>query len=327
MKSILVLIAIQVLVAQVKPVVSKRSSTDQVQVVRVAPRFATAIRVPEPVSSVVVGDPERFLVEHSEKESTLVLVKPVSEETAETNLLVLTTGGRQLSFLLLADSRGAKPVDFVLSYKPSGSFLIGESALASSEVANTDALRTVSTFAVSASAANSSGAESAADDRAADPLRELLDRQRLATLPDLYGGKPPAISGEGERVKAGVSEVIDQGRTVVVLFSAVNPQSNAIEIMSPQVQLAGKTKKGAVIRRDRWTTSEQLPIQDFRLSRRRIGPGERVDGVVVFSRPAFKQSHESLFLQVAESGAVDKPALAPIGFGVSATREETSHGR
>jgi hypothetical protein len=32
-----------------------------------------------------------------------------------------------------------------------------------------------------------------------------------------------------------------------------------------------------------------------------------------------------LFLQVAESGAVDKPALAPIGFGVSAVKKEMGH--
>ena len=35
-------------------------------------------------------------------------------------------------------------------------------------------------------------------------------------------------------------------------------------------------------------------------------------------RPGFKQASENLFLQIAESGAIDKPALAPIGFGVSA---------
>jgi hypothetical protein len=58
------------------------------------------------------------------------------------------------------------------------------------------------------------------------------------------------------------------------------------------------------------------------LNPRRLGPGERADGVLVFTRPGFKQSNESVFLQVAESGAIDKPALAPIGFGVSATRKE-----
>ena len=45
---------------------------------------------------------------------------------------------------------------------------------------------------------------------------------------------------------------------------------------------------------------------------------------MVFVRPSFKQSNESVFLQVAESGAVDKPALAPVGFGVSAVRKEGS---
>jgi hypothetical protein len=104
MKSIVLLLALGVLDAQTVPVVSKRTQTDQVQVVRVAPRFATAIRVPEPVSSLVLGDPEKFLAEHSDKEPTLVLVKPTSEVPGESNLLVLTTSGRQYSFLLRAES-------------------------------------------------------------------------------------------------------------------------------------------------------------------------------------------------------------------------------
>jgi len=105
----------------------------------------------------------------------------------------------------------------------------------------------------------------------------------------------------------------------------VNPQDRAIEILPPQIQLAGKVRAGFIIRRSRWGSSEQLPVQDFRLSRRRLGAGERADGVVVFARPSFKQSNESIFLQVAESGAVDKPALAPIGFGVSAVTKEDSN--
>jgi hypothetical protein len=307
MKSTILFLALDVLAAQTVPVVSKRTQTDQVQVVRVAPRFATAIRVPEPVSSLVLGDPEKFLAEHSDKEPTLVLVKPTSELPGESNLLVLTTSGRQYSFLLRADSSGGKQVDFVLAYKPRGSFLVEESVLARSEVAGISALQRVQPEAVP------------------DTLTARLKRQQLAPLPPLYGAKPPTQTEKGDRIRAGVSEVIDEGRTVMVMFSAVNPQSGAIEIMPPQVQLAGKSRKGALIRKDQWTTSEQLPVLDFRLSRRRLGSGERVDGVVVFTRPGFKQAHESLFLQLAESGAVDQPALAPIGFGVSAIREEVRH--
>ena len=102
-----------------------------------------------------------------------------------------------------------------------------------------------------------------------------------------------------------------------MLFSVMNPQKHAIELMPPQIQLGGQVQSGKVIKHSKWGTAEQYPIADYRLSRRRVGAGERADGVVVFNRPPYKQSNETLFLQVAESGAVDRPALAPIGFGIS----------
>ena len=112
-----------------------------------------------------------------------------------------------------------------------------------------------------------------------------------------------------------------------MLFSAMNPTAHNILIMPPQVQLGGKVKSGKVMRRSRWATSEQLPMLDFRLSKRRLAPGERADGVVVFDRPPYKQSNETLFLQIAEAGAVDHPALAPIGFGISTLKEDSTHGK
>jgi len=113
--------------------------------------------------------------------------------------------------------------------------------------------------------------------------------------------------------------VVDGGKSVIVLFSVLNPANHAIELMPPQVQLGGKIK-------NKWTTAEQLPVTDYRLSTRRLGPGARADGVVVFERPAFKQANETLFLQMAESGAVDKPALAPIGFGISTFGGGSAYG-
>ena len=68
----------------------------------------------------------------------------------------------------------------------------------------------------------------------------------------------------------------------------INPSNHAIALMPPQVQLGGKIKK-------KWTTAEQLPVTDYRLSTRRLGAGARADGVVVFERPAFKQANETLF--------------------------------
>ena len=136
------------------------------------------------------------------------------------------------------------------------------------------------------------------------------------------GRSPGSCLQASEILKAGVSEVLDHGKEVVVLFSVVNLQEHSVELMPPQVQLGGKVKKGKIVHHMVWSTSEQLPVEDFRMSRRRIGPGERADGVLVFRRPSFKQSTETLLLQMADSGAVDRPALAPIGFGISSIRKE-----
>ena len=317
----LVLVGAALAQPQVRPIVSQRDFTERVSIVRLAPRHTTAIRMPEAVSSVVVGDPAKFLAEHSEKEPTLVLVKPVVEDLAESNLLVTTVRGRQVSFALRSLGSGAKDVDFVLTYRPATTFLVEESGLGTVEVPRTEMLSALPFVPVSSDAReNVPTLDPASSKPEHDLLRELLERQRRASLPALYGMRVPSPEGKGDPVRAGISEVIDEGSTVAVLFSVVNPQSQAIEILAPQIQLAGRIRTGFLIRRSRWGTSEQLPVTESRLSRRRLGPGERADGVVVFTRPNFKQSNESIFLQVAESGAVDKPALAPIGFGVSAVR-------
>ena len=141
-------------------------------------------------------------------------------------------------------------------------------------------------------------------------------------MPRLYGEHFSADSEQGDLVRAGVSRVIDRGQEVAVLFSAVNSSKHAILLMPPQVQLGGRLRKGKQSERGRWSTAEQLPVLDFRMNRRLLGPGERADGVVLFERPPYKQSNETLLLQIAESGAVDRPALAPIGFGISTVPED-----
>ena len=313
---------------QIKPIVSQRTVNEQVNIVRLAPHYATAIRLPEAVSSVVVGDPVKFLAEHSEKEPMLVLVKPISEDATESNLLVTTVKGRHLSFLLRNEGPLARsPVDLVMNYRPAGSFFVEESAIGTAEVSRTEEILPIrpSVF----EPVPNRGLQSARleTDRTIEPdvLAPLLERQQRAKLPALYGMRMATPSGKQDAIKIGISEVVDQGREVVVLFSVVNMQTNAVEILPPQIQLAGKLQKGFPVKRNHWATSQQLAVKDFRLARRRIGSGERADGVVVFSRPSFKLSNETLFLQIAESGAVDKPALAPIGFGVSALRKEMTH--
>lgn len=330
----------------VNPQVRTRATADgKVTVVEVAAHFVTAVRLPEAVNAVAVGDPALFQVEHSEREPELVLVKALTERSAETNLLISSIHGRQFSLLLVSRGIAAVPakVDFLVQYKSGGSFLVepevvpfplvGQTTplvkgqpIASGSAANgADRLLT---FIPTEFATNANGPNLQLDTSPSAPrsLDGLLRRQQEAPLPALYGERIEGENVKGDRLRTGISEVIDGAQEVIVLFSVVNTSKHAILLMPPQVQLGGKNRTGKIVKHDRWSAAEQLPVADFRLSRRRVGVGERADGVVVFERPPYKQSNETLFLQMAESGAVDRPALAPIGFGVSSLRQEGDHG-
>lgn len=326
-------------VAQIDPRIATHPDLDgKVTQVEVAPRFVTTVRLPEAVNSVVVGDPSKFLVEHSEREPKLVFIKAVSTKPAQTNLLISTISGRQITLLLVSQGEIASSdraqLDFLLRYEAPRGFFVAPSGFPSALVGETVPLAQVERSSANAArTANLSGGRNQRPSTTEDPLAprsavdingldKLLAQQENAPLPVLYGEHVSEESTGGDRVRAGVSRVIDGGQPVVVLFSVVNPTKHAILLMPPQVQLGGMVKSGKFIRHKKWSTAEQLPVVDFRLNKRRIGPGERADGVVLFDRPPYKQSNETLLLQVAESGAVDRPALALIGFGISTPSEE-----
>jgi hypothetical protein len=323
---------------QVEPqILTKTDFEGRVTVVEVAARFVTTIRLPETVNSVVVGDPSEFQVEHSEHEPRLVFVKAISTKTSETNLLISMTSGREVSLLLVnrgeIRSPNQVPVDFLVRYKPASGFFVAPSGFPSALVGETVSLSQAGEVSESRTREPSTAGDSSAIQRDATPgdvrstgLDSLLEQQENAPLPILYGQHVSEESIGGDRLRAGVSRVIDGGQEVAALFSVVNPTKRAILLMPPQVQLGGRITSGKLIHHQKWATSKQLPVLDFRLSKRRLGPGERADGVVLFERPPYKQSNETLLLQVAESGAVDRPALAPIGFGVS-TSSEDQNGR
>ncbi len=334
-------------VSALVPQVRTRDAADgKVTVVEVAAHFVTAIMLPEPVNSVAVGDHALFQVEHSEHEPQLVLVKALTERSAESNLVISGVHGRLFSMLLTCRGKatGAEKVDFLLQYKPRASFLVepdivpfplvGQTKTINDRltpvgvaIANTNRQRSPeATAAPSDSRSTTPNAHPEALTPAATPLDVLLERQKSAPLPTMYGERIETEAIKGDRLRVGVSEVIDGGQQVIVSFSVVNNSRHAILLMPPQVQLGGKIKTGRIVKHDRWSTAEQLAIIDFRLSRRRLGVGDRADGVVVFERPPYKQSNEELFLQVADSGGVDHPALAPIGFGVSSFQQEEDHG-
>src|SRR5207244_2808574 len=96
-----------------------------------------------------------------------------------------------------------------------------------------------------------------------DPLIELIERQRSRSLPKL----------RGDRLQVAIGEVVERNAQFVVLFSVLNSTGEPLELMSPQVQLAGQTKSGLFKQSSRWTTVDQIPVMDFRLDQRKLDPG------------------------------------------------------
>jgi hypothetical protein len=80
----------------------------------------------EEVSSVVLGDPGSFKAEHSDAEPQLVFFKTTSAKPAETNALITTRGGHEISLSLVSQGKAdrSEPVDYVLYCERPRSFLI-----------------------------------------------------------------------------------------------------------------------------------------------------------------------------------------------------------
>ena len=268
---------------------------------QLAAHLTTTIRLPEPVNSVIVGDSNLFQAEYSPNEPLLVFARPITSSVAQSNLLISTAHGRQFVLFLrslgpLSDEIEAG-VDLLVTCRAAGVLFIDETFPASVIP------ETVHLGSTVQSDPPSGGGDATFPGEAGLALDEIVSRQRDQTIDKLYG----------DRIRVGIGQVTEQGSRLIVSFSVISSKSETIELVPPQVQLAGQTKSG-LFRRARPTTVQQLPVQAYQISQRRLSPGKRVDGVVVFERPPIKQSTEGLMLQIADSAAVDQPTLAPINF-------------
>jgi hypothetical protein len=268
-------------------IVSLTLDPQSVTVLHLRPGFVSSVRLPEEVSSVVLGDPAAFKGEHSEAEPRLVFFKPASPTPAKSNALISTRSGREVSLTLVSDGAlaHAEPDDYVLEYQPQRSFLIA-AAYPSVLIGESKAL---------------------GDERPANPQSTPKpDTDGQSASPRLAA--PLEWLGRELRVAVGRTEEKDSDMTVA--FSIANNSSRTVELLPPQVQLSGTAKQ----KHHRAIEAEQLAIKDYRLSARRLSPGATTEGTVVFERPAFKESREQLLLQIAQAEEVDRPVLVPIAF-------------
>ena len=262
--------------------------TQSVTVLHLRPGYVSSVRLPEDVSSVVLGNPGTFKAEHSEAEPRLVFLKPTTASRAETNALITTRTGHEISLHLVSvgNSDRAGAVDFVLQYDLPHSFLLGNSQ---------------STFVIGETKSV-----------VPDPLPSTVGSNAPATSTQepVRPQRDPNPHWQGKLLQVAVGRITEKDQQMTVEFSVLNASSKTIELLPPQIQLAGKSNE----KHKKALKAEPVPIKDYTMTIRRLPPGARADGVVVFDRPSFKESREQMLLQVAQAEGVDQPVLVPVAF-------------
>ena len=282
---------------QVDPaIVDLPISASTVTDVHLHPFFTTTIRLPDAVTSVAVGAPTLFKVEHSADDPRLVFIKPITAGATASNLIISLQSGQEISLRLLSEGRSTNtPVDFVVNYEPRQSFLIG----------STDDV-----------AGNS---VSVPDPPAKPSAIDIALKQQSGTASPDWTTTDSGNANASDRADSGIpilgalGAVQERGQRMLAAFSVVNKSDHWIEVLEPQVELrspnlsAKKKKKDQVL-------ADQVPVSEYRLTARRLAPGERADGAVEFSRPGFKQSADHLVLELGTASAVDHPLLLQLPF-------------
>jgi hypothetical protein len=265
-----------------------------VTVVHLAAGYTSAVRLPEEISSVVIGNPASFKAEHSEAEPRLVFLKPISTQAVESNALITTKSGQEISLHLISagQAAGNRTVDFLLEYGHPSSVVVSSSGL--------------QTFLIPEGSHISPPELVRATVRSEkrDPVGAELEMQKAISSP----------AWEGKELLVAVGELSLHEHQTLLRFSVLNHSKRVIELLPPQIEFSGtathKKGKGRI-------KAEPVAISDYRMTSRRLAPGERADGVVVFDRPSFKESSEALQLQLAEASQVDRPIVVPVPFTVT----------
>lgn len=251
------------------------------------PEFESVIHLPDEVTSVVVGSPGTFHVEHSEAEPKFVYVKPTVRGAARSDLLIALKSGEHVVLDLISEgdsTSGAGPIDFLLEYKPHKSFVVYAGAPADNSVVDRESDQKKS--------------------KNLSPLDRELSFQSSINAPIW-------TKWDGQQIRTSLGDIRQLGGGTLISYSILNSGDVPIEILPPQIQMdQPKPKKS----KSKKVIADQLEIRSFRLSSTRLEPGARADGALLFDRPSFKSSTQVLFLQLGQADRVDRPILLKLPF-------------
>jgi hypothetical protein len=261
-----------------------------VTLLHLAPGYTTSVKLPEEISSVVVGDPASFKAEHSDAEPRLVFLKPITSKPSESNALITTRSGHEITLHLVSGGKvvADPPIDFLVEYRRPQSPIVSSSDQQSFLIGETHPISQVVSKSKPPSAEKS------------DLVSVELEKQKSLSSP----------AWEGKEILAALGESIRRDQQTVLVFSVLNRSNRTVELLPPQLELVGLTHGN---KRKR-IKADPVSISEYRMTTRRLAPGQRADGVVVFERPMFKESTEKLELQLVQAEQVDRPILLPVPF-------------
>ena len=272
----------------------------EITMLHLRPEFESTIRMPEEVTSVILGSPGSFKAEHNEGEPEYVYVKPITKEPAQSNLLIATKSGQHVALELISDgaaNSSEQPVDFLIEFRAARSFLIDSDT------------PLFATTKVKAEEHGRSGTDVQPGLRMVLPSAldaEFEQQQRI--------NAPNWTRWDRKEIETSIGDVRQLDNKTMISYSILNSSDHPVEIVPPQIQITGHKAAKKKKKEGKGIISDQLEIRSFKLSTTRLEAGARADGVIVFDRPNFKESTEKLFLQIAQADQVDQPILIRLPF-------------
>jgi hypothetical protein len=289
------------------------------------------------VSSLVVGAPTLFEVEHKDSEPNLIFVKPSTHLPAESNLLIALASGETISIRLISpgDAGSTDPTDFVVDYRGRKSMFESRAVV----------LGTPGRDLTEPSPENARAVD------ASEPLSPIrtppsLGHSTLATMPDTQRllntdssldhqfivGAPHWVTVPelAKLIKANakapnciaiaIGDIRQEGDNMVVSFSILNISNHWVSIMPPQIELTNPllSKKEA---KKKGSFAQPIASTDYKLDNPKLSPGDRADGSITFPKPDSKISKESLLLHIATSASIDTPVYYPLPFVAPSSEE------
>jgi hypothetical protein len=293
------------------------------------PLFASTIHVGEVVSSLVVGAPTLFEVEHKDSEPNLIFVKPSTHLPAESNLLIALASGETISIRLISpgDVGSTDPTDFVVDYRGRKSMFESRVVVLGTPGRDLTEPSPENARAVDASDPLSSHSDATVPRHSTPDLNtdSSLDHQFIVgaphwvTVPELAklikaNAKAPNC------IAIAIGDIRQEGDNMVVSFSILNISHHWVNIMPPQIELTNPllSKKEA---KKKGSFAEPIASTDYKLDNPKLSPGDRADGSITFPKPDSKISKESLLLHIATSASIDTPVYYPLPFVAPSSEE------